>query len=78
MDQRVAETGGVTYFECTALDAEVQALIGKGFKFIATPTDERWLWHEPALHDSADNVVCLFWAGGNRKNPPWRRAPAAT
>ena len=24
------------------------------------------------LRDPAGNLICLFWAGENRKNPPWR------
>ena len=40
--------------------------------FDRLPTDERWLWREARLKDPAGNVLCLFHAGENRKNPPWR------
>ncbi len=65
-------TGVVVYFECADLDRRVQALQSQGFDFSRLPTDERWLWREARLEDPAGNVICLFWAGENRKNPPWR------
>jgi hypothetical protein len=30
------------------------------------------LWREAYLHDPDGNVVCLYHAGENRRNPPWR------
>lgn len=64
--------GAVTYFECSELDAQVERLLAKGFEFAQLPTDERWLWREARLVDPSGNVLCLFWAGDNRRNPPWR------
>ncbi|RYZ71356.1 MAG: VOC family protein [Lysobacteraceae bacterium] len=66
--------GVVVYFECADLDARVQHLLAAGFSFTQLPTDERWLWREARLNDPSGNVLCLFWAGENRKNPPWRVA----
>ncbi|UWX03488.1 VOC family protein [Pseudoxanthomonas sp. NC8] len=66
--------GVVVYFECADLDARVQRLLAAGFSFTQLPTDERWLWREARLNDPTGNVLCLFWAGDNRKNPPWRVA----
>jgi catechol 2,3-dioxygenase-like lactoylglutathione lyase family enzyme len=68
----VTPTGVVVYFECSDLDARVQRLRTAGFEFTQLPTDERWLWREARLNDPAGNVLCLFWGGDNRKNPPWR------
>ncbi len=66
--------GVVVYFECVDLDARVQRLIAKGFEFTQLPTDERWLWREARLLDPSGNMLCLFFAGDNRKYPPWRVA----
>lgn len=70
----VANTGVVVYFECRDLDTQVEQLLAAGFEFTKLPTDERWLWREARLLDPSGNIICLFWAGENRKNPPWRVA----
>lgn len=69
--------GVVVYFECADLDHRVEALQARGYCFDRPPTDERWLWREERLKDPAGNEICLFWAGENRKNPPWRVRTAA-
>lgn len=66
--------GVIVYFECVDLDDRVERLLAAGFEFTQLPTDERWLWREARLVDPSGNVICLFWAGDNRKNPPWRVA----
>lgn len=66
------ETGVVIYFECADLDAKVQQLQEHGYAFDQAPQDERWLWREARLRDPSENVVCLYWAGENRRFPPWR------
>ena len=71
---RRQETGVVVYFECADLDATVQALQAAGFTFAQLPKDEPWLWREARLVDPSGNVICLFRAGDNRRNPPWRLA----
>ena len=68
----VNTSGVVVYFECSDLDARVQHLRAAGFMFTQLPTDERWLWREARLTDPSGNILCLFWGGNNRKNPPWR------
>ena len=73
-EHAVDSTGVVVYFECCDLDARVQALLAAGFEFTKLPTDEHWLWREARLKDPSGNVLCLFWGGDNRKNPPWRVA----
>ena len=71
-DHPTGDTGVVVYFECADLDARVDALLAAGFEFSQLPTDQRWLWREARLIDPSGNVLCLFWAGDNRKCPPWR------
>ena len=72
VDRVPSDPGAVIYFECADLDARVRSLRGKGFEFTHGPVDESWLWREARLRDPAGNVLCLYWAGEHRKNPPWR------
>ena len=63
------------YLECdsaAALNQKVKALKATGIVFETMPTDQRWLWREAWLPDPAGNKVCLYYAGENRLNPPWR------
>ena len=62
----------VLYFECEDLDAKVRELKELGLHFDQDPTDQDWAWREAYLHDPSGNRVCLYYAGENRKNPPWR------
>ena len=62
----------VLYFECDELDHTVEQLKSKGFTFDEDPTDRAWLWRQAYLKDPNGNKICLFHAGENRKNPPWR------
>jgi catechol 2,3-dioxygenase-like lactoylglutathione lyase family enzyme len=62
----------IVYFECTALDQQVAELKGKGVHFVQEPHNEPWLWREARLVDPSGNVICLYYAGENRLNPPWR------
>jgi catechol 2,3-dioxygenase-like lactoylglutathione lyase family enzyme/ribosomal protein S18 acetylase RimI-like enzyme len=71
------ETEGVAngphlYFECIDLDARVAELEAKGIVFDSQPADQSWLWREAWLSDPAGNRLCLYWAGENRRFPPWR------
>ena len=68
--------GAVVYFECNDLDQRVAVLQSEGFEFTQVPTDERWLWREARLRDPAGNQLCLYFAGANRKHPPWRASAA--
>jgi catechol 2,3-dioxygenase-like lactoylglutathione lyase family enzyme len=60
------------YFECEDLDARVAEFRSCGITFEAEPEDKRWLWREAWLKDPSGNSICLYRAGSNRKNPPWR------
>jgi catechol 2,3-dioxygenase-like lactoylglutathione lyase family enzyme len=62
----------VLYFECDNLDAEVERLKSLGLEFDEEPSDRPWLWRQAYLKDPNGNKIYLFYAGENRKNPPWR------
>lgn len=62
----------VVYFENENLDALVKGLLVAGLKFDTEPADQPWLWREARLRDPSGNPICLFQAGENRLNPPWR------
>ncbi len=62
----------VLYFECADLDGEVERLKSIGVTFDEDPADRDWLWRQAYLKDPNGNKICLFHAGENRKNPPWR------
>jgi catechol 2,3-dioxygenase-like lactoylglutathione lyase family enzyme len=69
-----SETGGgaAIYFEHEDLNTLCDRLKNDGLEFSQMPTDQSWLWREAWLDDPAGNTICLFWAGENRKYPPWR------
>ncbi len=71
-DEAPAANQVVLYFECDDVDAEVARLKSLGLEFIQEPRDEEWLWRQAYLLDPNGNKICLFHAGENRKNPPWR------
>ena len=62
----------VVYFECADLDGQVAALKARGLRLEQEPRDEPWLWREARLVDPSGNVICLYHAGPNRLDPPWR------
>ena len=72
VDALHATSQTVVYFECAALDEQVAALKARGVAFEQDPRDEPWLWREARLRDPAGNVLCLYHAGENRLDPPWR------
>lgn len=64
--------GTVVYFECDDLDGTVARLKAAGISFDSDPVDQTWLWREAHLRDPDGNMICLFHAGQNRLDPPWR------
>ncbi|MGH9764766.1 MAG: VOC family protein, partial [Blastocatellia bacterium] len=64
------------YFECHDLDQTVRSLKAKGLIFESDPADQEWLWREAYLRDPDGNLICLYYAGENRLNPPWRVTPS--
>jgi catechol 2,3-dioxygenase-like lactoylglutathione lyase family enzyme len=70
---KLPQGDGVTvYFETAHLDSEVVRLRENGITFDLLPTDQTWLWREARLKDPDGNKIILYFAGDNRKNPPWR------
>ncbi len=63
------------YFESDRLDDWVEDLKKVGIEFDELPEDRRWLWREARLRDPDGNKLILYYAGENRKNPPWRIDP---
>ena len=64
--------GTMVYFEIENLDEAVAKLVDKGLEFDEMPEGRPWLWREARLKDPDGNQVILYYAGVNRKNPPWR------
>ena len=60
------------YFEVHNLDEQVSKLINNGIAFEELPTDKPWLWRESRLKDPDNNQLIIYFAGDNRKNPPWK------
>lgn len=72
VDELPKGAGIMVYFECQQLDAFVEELADKGVEFDEMPNDKRWIWREARLKDPDQNLIVLYYAGKNRKNPPWR------
>ncbi|HWQ33126.1 MAG TPA: VOC family protein [Blastocatellia bacterium] len=72
VESRPALPGVVVYFECEHPDDEVARLKSQGIVFDSDLQDQSWLWREACLSDPDGNVICLYSAGDNRLNPPWR------
>lgn len=72
LDPDAVPGAACVYFEEDDLDAMVENLADRGFKFESGPDDQTWLWREAWLRDPAGNRVCLYRAGENRRHPPWR------
>ena len=60
------------YFEHEHLDTWVNDLQSKGIIFEELPTDQPWLWREARLKDPDGHQLILYYAGNNRKDPPWK------
>lgn len=71
-DEDFSASNIVLYFECAQLDEKVSELKNLGLQFESEPQDKSWLWRESYLKDPNGNRICLFYAGENRQNPPWR------
>ncbi|MEM9986077.1 MAG: VOC family protein [Bacteroidota bacterium] len=76
VDQLPQGEGTYVYFECADLDEKVRTLQESGLSFDLMPTDQTWLWREARLRDPDGNHIILFYAGENRRYPPWRISEA--
>lgn len=72
VDQLPEGHGIHVYFEVEDLDIKVEELVRQGIEFEHLPVDQKWLWREAKLFDPDRNCLILFYAGENRKNPPWK------
>lgn len=72
VEQALSESHTVIYFECGQLDQKVAQLKEDGVVFASDPVDQDWLWREATLLDPDGNRLCLYHAGQNRRDPPWR------
>ena len=66
------ERGIWIYFEVQNLDDYVKDLLNKGIKFEELPNNKSWLWRESRLKDPDNNQIIIYFAGNNRRYPPWR------
>ena len=71
-DEGEGPSSALIYFEVEDVDKIVKDLDAKGITFDQMPTDQTWLWREARLKDPFGNPLCIYHAGKNRKNPPWR------
>ncbi len=71
-DEGSSASNIVLYFECEDLNEKVSELKANGIVFEQEPIDQTWLWREAHLRDLDNNKIILYYAGENRKNPPWR------
>lgn len=60
------------YFELDDLDGVCARLSRAGIVLDHGPQEMPWRWREARLRDPDGHRLCLFAAGENRKNPPWR------
>lgn len=72
LDANHQTNSSTIYFETDNLDAKVAELSQLGLKFSQLPEDKSYLWREALIHDPSGNAIKFFFAGENRKNPPWR------
>lgn len=72
LTEQAASSNALIYFEVSDLEQTVAALKAQGLQFSLEPTSQPWLWQEARLMDPSGNEICIYTAGENRKNPPWR------
>jgi len=70
-DEKINDSTWI-YFETETVDDDVKKLIDLGIEFETLPADQTWLWREARLKDPDGNQLILYYAGKNRKDPPWK------
>ena len=71
-DEDTQVAGASIYFETDRLDDRVIELEKSGLNFESQPEDKSWRWREAWLKDPDGRRVCLYFAGPDRRFPPWR------
>jgi catechol 2,3-dioxygenase-like lactoylglutathione lyase family enzyme len=71
-NEDIAGTATWIYFETENIDEDVDKLIQLGIKVDSLPADQPWLWREARCKDPDGNSLIFYYAGKNRKYPPWR------
>ena len=66
------ENGIWIYFEVENVDQTIEQFLRKGIQIEQLPEDKPWLWREARVKDLDGNILIIYKAGENRKNPPWR------
>lgn len=72
VESRVREPSAHVYFETAQPDVAVERLRAQGLEPSEPLEEKPWLWREAWYVDPAGNRICVYAAGENRKNPPWR------
>ncbi|WJG10295.1 VOC family protein [Aliiglaciecola sp. LCG003] len=62
----------VIYFEHEDLEQWVAMIQSRGIEIKQFPKMESYLWKEAIVEDPSGNKIKLYWAGQNRKSPPWK------
>lgn len=70
--EMLPQEGIWVYFEVTDVAQKVKELQAQGIVFETEVTQQSWLWTEARLRDLDNNMIVIYHAGENRKNPPWR------
>ena len=60
------------YFEDRDVDGVVERMAAGGATVDQLPADMPWRWREARLRDPDGHRICVFWAGRDRHDPPWR------
>jgi catechol 2,3-dioxygenase-like lactoylglutathione lyase family enzyme len=70
--KRVSAPSADIYFEASNPEEVVARLRSVGIEPELPLEDKPWLWREAWYVDPSGNRLCVYFAGENRKNPPWR------
>lgn len=62
----------VVYFETDDVDKKITDIKVAGLIIDRGPIMQDWRWYEAYLNDPDGNKICIYHAGENRLNPPWR------
>jgi catechol 2,3-dioxygenase-like lactoylglutathione lyase family enzyme len=62
----------IIYFETDEIDEKIEELRAAGIVIEEEPVMQSWLWYESYINDPDGNSICIYHAGENRLNPPWR------